>query len=174
MKDYEVYRNNGNSEIKDNDNLKKLDNSKYLGELNQLPGEYFDCRENQIECELEDDDKFATDMSERGSTNTKSQVDDIQDLSNAVNSTATTSSSSSIVESVGTIATGTATVVVGASAAVVAFNATSKSQPKMNVNKIEAGSSYVYYDINVENLDTNKNYDILISNGQQKVKIRCN
>ena len=173
LKDYEVYRNNGNSEIKDNDKLKKLDNSKYLGELNQLPGEYFDCRENQIECELEDDDKFATDMSERGSTNTKSQVDDIQDLSNAVNSTATTSSSSSIVESVGSIATGTATVVVGASAAVVAFNATSKSQPKMNVNKIEAGSSYVYYDINVENLDTNKNYDILISNGQQKVKIRC-
>ena len=72
MKDYEVYRNNGNSEIKDNDQLKKLDNSKYLGELNQLPGEYFDCRENQIECELEDDDKFAANpSSENGSTNNR-------------------------------------------------------------------------------------------------------
>lgn len=171
MKDYEAYRNNGNSEIKDNERLKKLDNSNLLKEINNLPGEYFDIRENQIECELEDSDKVAANPNESGNAEAKNSLDNVQDLTNAVNPGI--SSSGSIVESAGAIATGTATVVVGASAAVVAFNAVGKTTPKMVVNQLESGSSYVHYSLELSNLDLDKDYDIVVKNSQQEFRLEC-
>ena len=171
MKDYESYRNNGNKDIPDNTKLKKIEFCNMQFQDNILPGEYFDIRENALECDLNDDDKFAANPGENGSANTKS-VDDIQDLTNAVNQV-TPTATGSIVESAGAIATGTATAVVGASAAVVAFNAVTKTTPKMEVNKLEAGSTYVYYDLNFSNLELDKNYDIVIQNTYHSFRIEC-
>ena len=129
MKDYESYRNNGNKDIPDNTKLKKIEFCNMQFQDNILPGEYFDIRENALECDLNDDDKFAANPSEKGSANTKTDLNDAQELANAANS-GVPSASGSIVESAGAIATGTATAVVGASAAVVAFNAVTKVTPK--------------------------------------------
>lgn len=168
MKDYESYRNNGNKDIPDNPKLKK--NEFYNRQFydNELPGEYFDIRENALDCEIDDDDNYAYNASEKGSADTK-DLDDIQELTNVVNST----TQASIVESAGAIATGTATVVVGAAAAVVAFNATNKVQPTMKVNQLDSGSSFVHYNLEIKNLDLEKDYDIVIRNGQQEFKIDC-
>lgn len=177
MKDYESYRNNGNKDIPDNPKLKKNEFYNRQFQDNILPGEYYDCRVNGLECELDDKDNFAYDSGEKGAKQT--ELDDLQEITNAVGNTsasassASTASSSSIVESAGTVITGTATVVVGASAAVVAFNAIPKDPPKMTINKLEAGSTYVYYDLNFENLDTDKEYDIVIKNPYHSFKIEC-
>ena len=174
MKDYESYRNNGNKDIPDNPKLKKNEFYNRQFQDNILPGEYYDCRVNGLECELDDNDKFAYDSGEKGAK--QSELDDIQELTNAVgntSSTAATSSSSSIVESAGTVITGTATVVVGASAAVVAFNAISKDIPKLKVNSIEAGSRYVHYNVEAINLDLSKDYNIIVKNGYHSFKIEC-
>ena len=177
MKDYEYYNNKGNKEIKDNPKLKSNEFYNRQFQDNKLPGEYFDCRVNGLECELNDDDKFAYDGSEGKSNQTS--INDMQDLSNAVNSGSSTASSTtaatnaSIVESAGTVVTGAATAVVGAAAAVVAFNAVTKETPKMTVNKISAGTNYVYYDLDFANLDLDKDYDIVIKNSFHTFKIEC-
>ena len=171
MKDYESYNNKGNKDIPDNPKLKK--NEFYARQFvdNELPGEYFDIRENALDCDLDDDDKYAYDPGERGSMDTKDQLDNFQDLTNVVNTT--TQASASIVESAGTVVTGTATVVVGASAAIVAFNATSKAQPTMKVNQLDSGSSFVHYNLEINNLDLDKDYDIVVRNGIHEFKLDC-
>ena len=170
MKDYESYNNKGNKDIPDNPRLKKLDVYPRYQESNELPGEYFDIRENALDCAIDDDDNYAYDPSEKGSMDTKDQIDNIQDLSNVVN---TTQASASIVESAGTVVTGTATVVVGAAAAVVAFNATSKGLPTMKVNTLDSGSSFVHYNLEINNLDLDKDYDIIIRNNSHSFKFDC-
>ena len=173
MKDYESYRNNGNKDIPDNTKLKKIEFCNMQFQDNKLPGEYFDIRENALECDLNDDDKFASNPnSEKSSANTKTDLDDVQELSNAVNS-GIPQASGSIVESAGAIATGTATVVVGASAAIVAFNAVNKVQPKMVINSLDSGSSYVHYNLELSNLDLDKDYDIVVKNSQQEFRLDC-
>ena len=163
----ETYTNNGNRDIPDNPKLKKNEFFDRQFVDNELPGEYFDIRENVLECDLNDDDKYAYDPGkENGSAEPNTSLDDVKDLTNVV-STPT----HAIVESAGTIATSTATVVVGAAAAVVAFNATSKVQPKMIVNRLDSGSSFVHYNLTIENLELDKDYDIIVRNGQQEVKI---
>lgn len=174
MADREYYNNKGNKEIKDNPELKGKEF--YSGQFqdNKLPGEYFDCRVNGLECELNDDDKFAYDGSEGKSNQTS--VNDMQDLSNALNtSTATTSSAAnaSIVEGAGTVVTGAATAVVGAAAAVVAFNAISENQPKMKVLDLHNGSSFVEYKVDVSNLDPDREYEIVIRNPKQSFRFDC-
>ena len=166
----ETYTNNGNKEISDNPKLKKNEFYDRQFSDNVLPGEYFDIRENVLECDLNDDDKYAYDPGkENGSANAKEPLNDVKDLTNVVS----TPTSSAIVESAGAIATSTATVVVGAAAAVVAFNATSKVQPKMVVNSIVAGSSFVHYDLELSNLELDKDYDIVIRNNRQEFKLDC-
>ena len=166
----ETYTNNGNKDIPDNPKLKKNEFYDRQFSDNVLPGEYFDIRENVLECDLNDDDKYAYDPGkENGSANAKEPLNDVKDLTNVVS----TPTSSAIVESAGAIATSTATVVVGAAAAVVAFNATSKVQPKMVVNSIVAGSSFVHYDLELSNLELDKDYDIVIRNNRQEVKLDC-
>ena len=182
MKDYESYNNKGNKEIKDNVDLKAKEFYSRQFQDNILPGEYFDCRVNGLECELNDDNKYV--YKEGEARTSQSSVNDMQDLSNAVNSSGSTSSATtassttaasnaSIVEGAGTVVTGAATAVVGAAAAVVAFNAVTKETPKMSVNRLEAGSTYVYYDLNFENLDTDKEYDIVVKNPYHSFKIQC-
>ena len=170
MKDYESYNNKGNKDIPDNPKLKKLDVYPHYQDVNELPGEYFDIRENALDCAIDDDDNYAYDPGEKGSMDTKDSLDNIQDLTNAVN---TTQASASIVESAGTVVTGTATVVVGASAAVVAFNATSKAKPTMKVNSLDSGSSFVHYNLEINNLDLSKDYDIIIRNDSHSFKFDC-
>lgn len=170
MKDYESYRNNGNKDIADNPNLKKLDVYPRYQESNILPGEYFDIRENALDCAIDDDDNYAYDSSESGSAETKSaKLDDVKDLTNVANPTA----NASIVESAGSIVTGTATVVVGGAAAVVAFNAISKAKPTMKINFLDSGSSYVHYNIVLNNLEKDKDYDIVVRNSQHTFRIDC-
>ena len=170
MKDYESYNNKGNKDIPDNPRLKKLDVYPHYQDVNKLPDEYFDIRENALDCAIDDDDNYAYDPGEKGSMDTKDSLDNIQDLTNVVN---TTQASASIVESAGTVITGTATVVVGASAAVVAFNATNKVLPTMTVNTLDSGSSFVHYNLEINNLDLDKDYDIIIRNDSHSFKIDC-
>ncbi len=172
MKDYESYNNKGNKDIPDNPRLKKLDVYPHYQDTNELPGEYFDIRENALDCDLDDDDKYAYDANEHGSADTKN-LDDIQDLTNVVNPSVTSATTGSIVESAGIAVTGTATVVVGAAAAVVAFNATNKVLPTMTVNTLDSGSSFVHYNLEINNLDLSKDYDIVIRNSQQEFKLDC-
>ncbi len=169
MKDYESYNNKGNKDIPDNPRLKKLDVYPHYQDTNELPGEYFDIRENALDCAIDDDDNYAYDPGEKGSMETKSSLDDIKQVTNTMNPVA----NASIVESAGTVVTGTATVVVGASAAIVAFNATNKALPTMTVNSIDSGSSFVHYNLEINNLDLNKDYDIVIRNSQQEIKLDC-
>ena len=175
MKDYESYRNNGNKDIPDNPNLKKNEFYNRQFQDNILPGEYFDCRVNGLECSLDDKDNFAYDSGEKGAKQT--ELDDLQEITNAVGNTSatasTSASSASIVESAGTVITGTATVVVGASAAVVAFNAVGKDIPKLKINSIEAGSRYVHYNVEATNLDLSKDYNIIVKNAYHSFKIEC-
>ena len=174
LKDYESYRNNGNKDIPDNPKLKKTEFYNRQFQDNILPGEYFDCRVNGLECELDDDNKYAYDAGEKGAK--QPELDDIQELTNAIgntSATASTASTGSIVESAGAVVTGTATVVVGASAAVVAFNAVGKDTPKLKVNSIDAGSRYVHYNVEAINLDLSKDYDIVVKNGYHSFKIEC-
>ena len=170
MKDYESYNNKGNKDIPDNPRLKKLDVYPHYQDTNELPGEYFDIRENALDCAIDDDDNYAYDPGEKGSMETKSSLDDIQQVTNTMNPVA----NASIVESAGTVVTGTATVVVGGAAAIVAFNATNKVQPTMKVNTLDSGSSFVHYNLEINNLDLDRDYDIVIRNGQQEIKLDCN
>ena len=43
----------------------------------------------------------------------------------------------------------------------------------MQVNKLEAGSTYVYYDLEFSNLELDKNYDIVIKNTYHSFRIEC-
>ena len=169
MKDYESYNNKGNKDIPDNPRLKKLDVYPHYQDVNKLPDEYFDIRENALDCAIDDDDNYAYDPGEKGSMDTKDSLDNIQDLTNVVNTTQATA----VVESAGAVVTGTATVVVGAAAAVVAFNATSKAQPTMKVNSLDSGSSFVHYNLEINNLDLDKDYDIIIRNDSHSFKFDC-
>ena len=92
MKDYESYRNNGNKDIPDNPKLKKNEFFYMQFQDNILPGEYFDCRVNGLECELDDDDKFAYDSGEKGSK--QPELDDVKELTNAISNTSSTAATS--------------------------------------------------------------------------------
>ena len=161
MKDYETYVNNGNAEVPEYS--KELNIEYFDLRNNNLPGESMDSFENSLACGIGGKSKSFQSQSQGKS------LDDVQELANAV-----TPSSGSIVETVGGAVTGTATVVVGASAAVVAFNATSKAKPTMKVNALDSGSSFVHYNLEINNLDLDRDYDIVIRNGQQEIKLDCN
>ena len=164
MKDYEVYVNNGNPEIKENMDILAIEYFDLRD--NKLPGENMDSFENSMACGLGAKSKTfkANTSSSQGKT-----LDDVQELTNAI----TPSSTGSIVETAGAAVTGTATAVVGAAVAVVAFNAAPKALPKMKINTLESGSSYVHYNLEAMNLDLDKDYDIIISNPSQKFKLDC-
>ena len=160
MKDYEAYVNNGNIEIPEYSKELKIEYFDLRN--NDLPGEEMDSFENSLACGIGGKSKSFQ------AQNQGKPLEDVQELANAV-----TPSSGSIVETVGGAVTGTATVVVGASAAVIAFNAVPKSLPKMKINNIESGSSFVHYNLEAMNLDTDKDYDIVVSNVYHTFKIEC-
>ena len=138
MKDYEAYVNNGNPEIPEYS--KELNIEYFDLRNNNLPGEEMESFENSLACGISSKSSKSFQAQSQGKT-----LDDVQELANAVTPTG------SIVESAGAVVTGTATVVVGASAAVIAFNATSHVQPKMKVNLLDSGSSYVHYNLELSN-----------------------
>ena len=161
MKDYETYVNNGNPEIKENTGILNIEYFDLRN--NNLPGESMDSFENSLACEIGSKSSKSFKAQSQGKS-----LDDVQELTNALSP-----STGSIVESAGAVVTGTATVVVGASAAVIAFNATSKVQPKMKVNTLDSGSSFVHYALEVTNLDLSKDYFVVIRNNKQEFTIEC-
>ena len=161
MKDYESYINNGNAEVPEYS--KELSIEYFDLRDNNLPGEEMDSFENSLACGINTKGAKSFQSSSQGKT-----LDDVQELTNAL-----TPTSSSIVESAGVAITGTAAAVVGSAAAVIAFNAVPKIQPKMVINALESGATYVYYDLQISNLDLNKDYDIVISNNRQEFRIDC-
>ena len=162
MKDYEAYVNNGNLEVPEYSKELKIEYFDLRD--NKLPGESMDSFENSLACGIGGKTKSFSSNSSQGKT-----LDDVQELTNAM----TPSSTGSIIETAGAAVTGTATAVVGAAVAVVAFNAAPKALPKMKINTLESGSSYVHYNLEAMNLDLDKDYDIIISNSSQKIKLDC-
>lgn len=161
MKDYEAYVNNGNAEVPEYS--KELNIEYFDLRNNNLPGEEMESFENSLACGINSKSSKSFQAQSQGKT-----LDDVQELANAV-----TPSSGSIVESAGAVVTGTATVVVGASAAVIAFNATTKVQPKMKVNLLDSGSSFVHYNLELSNLELDKDYDIVIKNNRHEFRLDC-